>query len=168
MSEDIRPPSLNSRPKIELREGEKIVRAPAQYGLSGPWGRVPISEKRQPNTLTSSTSTKAVKKTDTFYPEDDAGLLVAHNDDFGYTRYIAFDSAGKTVFEMHLSDESLNAMRQIGWKKVRALFEQDLEQVRKEPFGSRSIDPMKKNPFRRRRAISQASRKSNQRLRCFS
>lgn len=59
---------------------------------------------------------------------------------------------------MHLSDEAAGLTRDGGWKKVRSLFEEDFEHVRKEPFGSRSLDPQLDDmDSRRLRTINQAS-----------
>lgn len=145
MSEDLQPPTLNSEPKIELREGEKVIRAPARYGLSDPWDRRPLSEHSP----------------QVFFPDTAGGMLAAHNEQLKYVRYIAFDTTGKTSFEMHLSDEALQMTRASGWDEVRTLLEQDMEKMRRKPFGRwRSLDPKRKDPnFRRLRAINRASRR---------
>jgi len=102
---------------------------------------------------------------ETFLPDAEGGILVAHNDELKYTRYVALEGNERVKFEAYLSDEALDSLRGTGWKTVRSLFENDFSNIQKEPFGSQSIDHLKDNwTSQRLRTVNKASQEAEQLL----
>ncbi len=85
-------------------------------------------------------------------------ILTFTNESLAYTRHVVLDAQDKPGIEVFLSDELKERMRSVGWKAVRNLFEQDIKDLERDPFGERSIDPDKDSEaLRRARSVNGAS-----------
>lgn len=121
--------SSDSDPKVAPNEGEQLLRSSARNEV--------------PDAFTSSESKH---------------LLTFTNDQLQYVRYVSVDAKGNPGVEIFLSNELRKRMLLVGWKAVRTHFEKDIEDIKKDAFGDRSLDPDKQfEGLRRARSVNSAS-----------
>lgn len=115
--------------KVAVNEGERLVRSTAQSNAP-----------------------------DAFTNTEQSRLLTFTNDKLRYVRHVSIDAQGDPGIEIFLSSELRNRMRSVGWKNVRTLFEKDIEDLKSDAFGKRSLDPDKQvEGLRRARSVNSAS-----------
>lgn len=86
-------------------------------------------------------------------------LLVTRNPELKYTHYIN-GASDRINFEMYLSFEARELVKKFGWKNMRAMFEENLAQIDKDPYSINSLDPDRtKHDAQVRRTINPISQK---------
>jgi hypothetical protein len=95
---------------------------------------------------------------DAFTSREQPQLLTFANEQLQYVRHVAIDAQGDSGLELFLSNEHRKRIRTVGWKDVRTLFEKDIEDLKTDAFGEKSLDPGSNvEGLRRARSINSAS-----------
>src|SRR3990167_5843679 len=96
-------------------------------------------------------------KTRRFIRLTETGLVVTYNQELDYYHYLKGKDSSVN-FDMYLSAEARKLMTQLGWKRIRDLFQIDIEYINNKPFGARSLDPTRElNEAQIRRSINKVS-----------
>ncbi len=104
-------------------------------------------------------STRGSSVPDAFSDSERSTLITLANDRLQYLRYVAMDAKGNPGIEIYLSNELHRHMRSVGWKAIRSAFEADIESLKADAFGERSLDPAKHvAQARRARTVNQVSK----------